>query len=166
MGTSATSLSSPSDTPQLTHTTAMSRLVLCLALLCGLVSATQFQDCGSVAKDPSFSVASCDTPPCSVKAGSKFPIMMSFTPDHDISDLTAEVDAVIGGAVIHWPGFDTAACKYMQGEQCPLKAGQKATWQYEVYVEPAYPKMTVQALFMLKDGDAKQICASIPVIIS
>jgi len=144
----------------------MYRSLLLLALLCGIATCTDFEDCGSTAAGVSFTVASCQSPPCKVKSGTKFPISMSFTPDHDIADVTAEVDAIFGKAVIPWPGFDTNGCKYMAGEKCPLKAGENATWTYGVYVNPIYPKgFPINAEFMLKDGENKQACCKIPVII-
>merc|ERR1739838_457888 len=107
----------------------------------------------------------CDTPPCTVKSGSKFPISMTFTPDHDIADLTAGVYAEIGGLDIPWPNFNNKACEKMVGEQCPLKKGVPATWTYEVFVDPLYPKMTVMAKFELKDNTGLQTCMEIPVVI-
>merc|ERR1739838_581684 len=51
------------------------------------------------------------------------------------------------------------------GEQCPLKKGVPATWTYEVFVDPLYPKMTVMAKFELKDNTGLQTCMEIPVVI-
>jgi len=163
MGTRHLHLPTPADFQ--TTSPNMSRIALVLALLCGAAYATQFKDCGSQGANPSFSVASCDTPPCTVKSGSKFPISMTFTPDHDIADLTAGVYAEIGGLDIPWPNFNNKACEKMVGEQCPLKKGVPATWTYEVFVDPLYPKMTVMAKFELKDNTGLQTCMEIPVVI-
>jgi len=144
----------------------MNRSLLLLALACGLASATQFDDCGSTASGVTFSVAGCETPPCTVHVGAKIPINITFVPDHDISDVTAKVDAIIAGIPIPWPGFDTDGCKYLVGEQCPVKAGSTVTWGYPVYVDPSYPQIKVDAEFMVLDGDKKQACCRIPVIVA
>merc|ERR1711962_916704 len=137
----------------------MNRTLLLVALLCGIASCTQFSDCGSTAGNVQFKVASCDIPPCEVKSGSKFPIAITMTPSKDISQVTAGVYAIFGSTAVPWPGFDTNGCKYMTGEQCPLKAGEEATWTYEVEVQPYYPKnIIINAEFELLDGKEMQAC--------
>jgi len=143
----------------------MNRSLLLIALVCGLSCATNFDDCGSTASDVSFYVASCDSPPCIVKLGESFPIWISFTPSEEVDEVTAQTYAIINGIPAPWPGFDHDGCNYMTGEQCPLQAGVNATWNYPVYVDPSYPTITVDAQFMLKNGQEKLACCRIPVTI-
>merc|ERR1712168_213865 len=147
----------------------MNSSVFLVALLCGMAACTQFSDCGSAASDVTFTVAGCNTPPCTVKLGSRFPVSISFTPDESFPQLTANVYAIIGGYNAPWPRFDSNGCKYMVGEQCPLKQSEKATWTYEVYADPKmirpFVNQIIDTQWQLNDGNKNQVCAGIPVYI-
>lgn len=81
----------------------------------------------------------------------QFPTSFNSFLDHDVKKLTTNVNAVIVGVPLPFPGVDgTSACNNLFLEDgttkahCPLKAGQKYVYKNAFDVLPVYP--TIGAL--------------------
>jgi len=60
-----------------------------------------------------------------------------------MDELTVEVTASIGGLSVPWPGFDTDGCaNLVEGQTCPVPAGERVIWDYLVVILPEYPPVS------------------------
>merc|ERR1712215_281674 len=146
-------------------TIAMKFLVV-LSCVVAIVTATAFEDCGSVAGKVEFNIESCDIPPCIVNRGTTLTGDILFTPSADSNGLTTSIEAELFGMQLPWPGLDTNGCHQLEaaGFSCPISSGERVTWHLEQQILNEYPAVSTVATFTLTDdGGNKQVCAKVPV---
>ncbi|CAL4086872.1 unnamed protein product [Meganyctiphanes norvegica] len=131
-----------------------------------MAMATSFEDCGSMAGEVEFIIASCDVPPCIVNRGTPLSGDIIFTPTADSAGMTTSVMASLLGMDVPWPGLDTNGCHQLEagGYGCPLVTGERVTWHLEMDILSEYPPVSTVATFeLIDDSGTDQVCAKVPV---
>ncbi|XP_058802858.1 ecdysteroid-regulated 16 kDa protein-like [Phymastichus coffea] len=126
-------------------------LLVVAAVFGSQVNATKVNKCDGY-PNPNNSVVSitnCDEPPCYLKKDSKMLVMIRFTPDHNIYELTTRV----WGKKWIWMAYSgvdsTSACDkvYYAADgtpaSCPLMKGVDYIYKYELYIDPWYPSISM-----------------------
>ncbi|KAG7164852.1 NPC intracellular cholesterol transporter 2 homolog a-like [Homarus americanus] len=133
---------------------------VCLA---STVSATFFEDCGSVGSDVKVEVEGCNIPPCHLPRGDILDVNIQFTSSRNTETLKIAASAYIGGIEVPWPGVNTDACI---NTQCPITEGSRVNWLMPVNILKVYPKITTIVTFKLLDSAKEpQACVVIPATI-
>ncbi|KAK4313594.1 hypothetical protein Pmani_015073 [Petrolisthes manimaculis] len=135
--------------------------ILLFLLLASYVSATVFQDCGSLGSDVTFIVEGCEVPPCLLHRGTIIPTIIEFIPSVNSDTLTNAITGNLGGIEVPWPGMDPDACHFTT---CPITAGTKTHWEMPVEILAEYPEISTVVTFKLLDNSgASQSCILMPV---
>ncbi|XP_045611509.1 mite group 2 allergen Tyr p 2 isoform X2 [Procambarus clarkii] len=141
----------------------MHRLLVPAVLLAATVSATLFQDCGSVGSMVSLEVDGCDVPPCEIHRGHTVNTSLHFTPSRDSETLTVKVTANVGGFDLPWEGLDPNACHFTP---CPLVQGIPVTAQMPIKVLDEYPALSTIVTIKLEDVTGEpQACIVLPIVL-
>jgi len=142
-------------------------ILVIFSIVIAAVTATPFEDCGSLGIDVQLTVPDCDIPPCIAARGSPVIIDMGFTPSVDSPTLELHILADLLGMQVPWPGLDTNGCNHLDADgnsACPLVADERTTLHLELDVLSEYPPVSTVATFKLIDAaGGLQVCAKVPV---
>jgi len=98
-------------------------------------------------------------------------IEMKFTPKRDFKTLKQDIQGIILGVPLPFPGvYDTDACPFIYSEDgstkvgCPLKAGTTYLYKNGFKILPLYPTVDVVVHWGLKDKIPGEdaVCFEIP----
>ncbi|KAJ0176290.1 hypothetical protein K1T71_008464 [Dendrolimus kikuchii] len=138
--------------------------IVSVAVLLASVQAKFYTDCGSkLATVQSVGVSNCaeTARDCILKRNTNVTISLEFTPKEDVSSLTTDVHGIIMNLPVPFPLPQPDACKG-NGLTCPLKAGQKESYEATLQVLKSYPKVNVDVKWELKnENDDDLVCVLI-----
>ncbi|CAD6195355.1 unnamed protein product [Caenorhabditis auriculariae] len=96
---------------------------------------------------------------CLFQQGTSPNIRITFEPKKNFKSLKSYIRAKIGqGAMVEFPQSDTNACN--RGPKCPLKAGEKQTYEQEIHIASHYPvgeQVQVNWQLVTDDADAEKV---------
>jgi len=113
-------------------------------------------------------VAPCDNPArCSLKRGTTPAVSVNFTPNEDITKLTAIVSGILpGGIEVPFPLDNPDGCKN-SGVTCPVKSGTAVGYKNAIYIDQSYPTYAVTVRWRLVDQNNQNVvCVLVPVQIT
>lgn len=87
-----------------------------------------------------------------------------FALDKDTNKLKPQVYATVSNVKIPYPLPQKDGCTTLLKSQCPLDAGEEATFVFNMYIENFYPKISVLIEFSLLDqNDDVVVCYNLPI---
>ncbi|XP_014291239.1 NPC intracellular cholesterol transporter 2 homolog a [Halyomorpha halys] len=142
------------------------RVILCTAVLVPFGTCFKFIDCGSkFGQFTDIAVTDCDPPNtayCKLNRGTNATLTVKFTPNEDITEVTAVVHGILGGVPIPFNLPNPNCCKE-SGLQCPLEKNQQYTYVATLPVLGSYPRVKVTVKWELQTNDKKDIiCFELP----
>ncbi|XP_062570737.1 NPC intracellular cholesterol transporter 2-like [Saccostrea cucullata] len=127
-----------------------------------LADNVKFKDCGSVSgKIESVDVKPCPSEPCQLKKNSNVTISLDFTPSANSATFKTVVHGIIGGVPVPFPTSNGAV-----NPPVPVQPNQKVTYTNSIFVEPAYPKISLLVKWEIQDASGKDfVCFVVPAMI-
>nr|XP_011445164.2 NPC intracellular cholesterol transporter 2 [Crassostrea gigas] len=141
----------------------MIRVCIFLALLSiSFADNVKFKDCGSVVgKINSVDVNPCPTEPCQLKKNTNVTISMDFLPNSNSATFKTVVHGIIGGVPVPFPTANGDV-----NPPVPIQQNQKITYTNAIFVEPAYPKISLVVKWEIQDSTGKDFaCFVVPAMI-
>ncbi|KAH8337177.1 hypothetical protein KR059_002382 [Drosophila kikkawai] len=159
----------------------MLRVLLVLSLVLATVSATTVKQCKDKPFPLSVNIQDCEEPPCIVYKGtvavmevhflgSKLePLLLNTHPlsfncfpadNNNIKSITATTTAKVLGMNLPYdlPEEVSDVCRnLLYGAMCPIDKDEDVTYQFNFYVEPAFPEITADVTVTLNDEDGEPI---------
>ncbi|VDP07399.1 unnamed protein product [Soboliphyme baturini] len=124
------------------------RCLILVASVCLLIARIvcekiEYKDCGSTnAKIVSMQLSPCDNVSCcSLKRGTSVDVKITFTPEIEVTKLTATMVAIYRGSQIALPLPNRNGC-VNSGLVCPLKKNATVTITQRLKVDMVYPKVS------------------------
>merc|ERR1711963_161889 len=135
-----------------------------VAMGCVVGDIVKYKDCGSTQGSiKQVDITPCPAEPCQFYRGKTINVTVDFTANAAISKATTKVYGFILGVKTPFP-VPSDACQNMT---CPTASGTAASYKNQVFVQPAYPKVSVVVQWEVHDQDDKMIfCFNVPVQIS
>ncbi|XP_020814014.1 protein NPC2 homolog [Drosophila serrata] len=139
----------------------MLRIILVLALALVTVSATNVKQCKDKPFPLSVNIQDCEEPPCVVYKGTIAVMEVHFLGNNNnIKSITATTTAKVLGMNLPYdlPEEVSNVCiNLLYGAMCPIDKGEDVTYQFNFYVEPAFPEITADVTVTLNDEDGEPI---------
>jgi len=143
------------------------KVLFCLVALICVSQATVFNNCGGSATEVTVDIVPCATYPCPLVRGKSAAINISFKSTVDTSTAMSSCYGKIGGFPLPFPLTSPNACETADsGLKCPLKAGQKYKFHYELPVQSYYPKLNVVVKWQIAGDDGKNlVCIEVQAVL-
>ncbi|XP_054081769.1 NPC intracellular cholesterol transporter 2 homolog a-like [Zeugodacus cucurbitae] len=130
--------------------------IVCLALFLASVSATNVRQCKNGRPFPlSVEIVGCDKMPCNVVKGSTAVMKVNFVGTRDnIRSINAVVHATALGITAPYPlPADVAdVCRnLLNGASCPIDESEDVVYNFNFYIDPSYPEVSVKVELDLVD---------------
>ncbi|XP_020814031.1 mite group 2 allergen Lep d 2-like [Drosophila serrata] len=139
----------------------MQRIILVLALILATVSATNVKQCPDKPFPLAVRVVDCEEPPCVVYKGKYAVMEVHFLGnDNNIKSITATTTARVLGMNLPYilPDEVSDVClNLLYGAICPIDKDEDVTYQFNFYVEPAFPEITADVTVTLNDVKGEPI---------
>merc|ERR1712029_161651 len=123
--------------------------VIVVVAVAGVVGdIVKYKDCGSTQGTiKQVDITPCPAEPCLFYHGKTINVTVDFTANAAISKATTKVYGFILGVKTPFP-VPSDACQNMA---CPTASGAAASYKNQVYVQPAYPKVSVVVQWEVHD---------------
>ncbi|KAL6264146.1 hypothetical protein P5V15_004225 [Pogonomyrmex californicus] len=119
---------------------------------------TPFDPCDNGPVPTSLRVDGCNTSPCNFYRGTNLTAQWDFVANANMESLKPDVKVIMMGITIDYPYPEQDACKSLTNG-CPLNKGDKATYNLNMPISPAYPSVTLTIQFGLVDENKNvQVC--------
>ncbi|XP_052859149.1 uncharacterized protein LOC128266583 [Drosophila gunungcola] len=139
----------------------MLRIVVTFALILASVSATTVQQCKNKPLPLDVKIQDCDVPPCIVYKGTIAVMEVHFLGNNNnIKSITATTTAKVLGMNLPYdlPEDVSNVCRnLLYGAMCPIDKDEDVTYQFNFYVEPAFPEITADVTVTLNDAQNEPI---------
>ncbi|XP_017035870.1 mite group 2 allergen Gly d 2.02 [Drosophila kikkawai] len=139
----------------------MLRVLLVLSLVLATVRATTVKQCKDKPFPLSVNIQDCDEPPCIVYKGTVAVMEVHFLGNNNnIKSITATTTAKVLGMNLPYdlPEEVSDVCRnLLYGAMCPIDKDEDVTYQFNFYVEPAFPEITADVTVTLNDEDGEPI---------
>lgn len=136
-----------------------------IAVLLVGAEAKFYTDCGSQLATVSYvRVTGCsqDAKECILRRNSNVTMNIEFTPNKELSSITTDIHGVMMNMPIPFPLADKDACKD-KGLACPIQPNVLANYTATMAVLKAYPKVSVDVKWELKDeNNVDIVCILVP----
>uniref|UniRef100_A0A034WC65 Epididymal secretory protein E1 n=1 Tax=Bactrocera dorsalis TaxID=27457 RepID=A0A034WC65_BACDO len=134
----------------------------CLALFLASVSATNVRQCTNGRPFPlSVEIEGCTTMPCNVVKGSTAVMKVNFVGTRDnIKSINGVVHATALGLTVPYPLPDDVAdvCRnLLYGASCPIDESEDVVYNFNFYIDPSYPEVSVKVELDLVDEDKQSV---------
>ncbi|XP_021915174.1 epididymal secretory protein E1-like [Zootermopsis nevadensis] len=135
----------------------MFRLFLSVTLAATAL-ATTFQKCSDKEPPPeNLRVSDCTEEPCNFVRGKELIAEVDFVPDHNITELKPNVQAIALGLPVEYPVPQRNACKSILEKTCPLPQNVQATYVLKIPILSIYPPVRLTVKFALIDSGTNQV---------
>ncbi|CAL1538541.1 unnamed protein product [Lymnaea stagnalis] len=140
---------------------------LCVAAV--LISLTHAEvvpvkDCGSkLGTTTQVDITPCPSIPCPFKRNTNVSVTINFNANYAITSAQTSVHGDIAGVLVPFPIPDSDACHFMT---CPISQGSSAVYKNAIFVQQAYPKITLIVKWELLSGSDDITCFTVPVTIT
>ncbi|EDS45755.1 conserved hypothetical protein [Culex quinquefasciatus] len=100
--------------------------------------------------------------PCTVIKGKNATIEFDYTPEWASQEAKAKAWWTTPATDLPFIGMDEKACKFTG---CPIAAGQKQSYSYELPILKTFPTRAYDVKWQLLNEDGEQCCFIIPIVI-
>ncbi|KDR21777.1 Epididymal secretory protein E1 [Zootermopsis nevadensis] len=90
-------------------------------------------------------VSDCTEEPCNFVRGKELIAEVDFVPDHNITELKPNVQAIALGLPVEYPVPQRNACKSILEKTCPLPQNVQATYVLKIPILSIYPPVTAKS---------------------
>ncbi|KAK6999828.1 epididymal secretory protein E1 [Biomphalaria glabrata] len=138
--------------------------VLSLAVSWTNADIVPVKDCGSVQGSINkVDITPCPSIPCPFKRNTFVNVTINFAAKGSISQAGTSVHGIIADVPVPFPLPDDNACHFMT---CPINQGDTVNYANGIFVQEAYPKITLIVKWELLTGSTDIICFTVPVTIT
>ncbi|KYM97617.1 Epididymal secretory protein E1, partial [Cyphomyrmex costatus] len=120
---------------------------------------TPHERCENGPMPDSLTVDGCNGSPCDIHRGTNLTAHWDFKAIADAEKLITRVKVTIMGATVPYPYPYPNACESLTNSKCPLKKGDKVTYNLFMPISKLYPPASMTIEFALVDEKSNvQVC--------